>query len=458
MAESPRFHLIVHGCRVNQYEAQALREAWEAAGAMATAEPCAADVIICLSCGVTARAVQSLRRELPRLRRLAPAARLLCAGCVPQAIPGELKAAAEGWELLGKDAKSSLLQLFDHTQSPPPPSPWPPFAVAGSERARALCKIQDGCNQACAFCIIPKARGGPVSRPEAETLEEIRRLFDAGAREVVLSGVNLGQYHGKSGDLWSLLRRIDAELAADWAGRARIRLSSLDPGLLTPAGLEVLAGSGLLCPHLHLSLQSGSRRVLDAMGRRHYAIPTIVRWVQDAVRQRPAPGLLGLGADLLTGFPGEDEAAFAETEALFDQLPLTYAHVFPFSPRPGTRAATLPGQVPVSRRLARAERLRTLAGEKARRFASALLAHSGPGGARLHMVVEQQGMDSIAGICEYGVRCRHMLAAEEIGRVARRDLVPVHPVAVDDDGAGEGLLTTLADNFRLTPSTPSGMP
>ncbi|AGW14917.1 MiaB/RimO family radical SAM methylthiotransferase [Megalodesulfovibrio gigas] len=444
MPDASHFHLVVHGCRVNQYEAQALREAWETAGALGVEDPAAADVVVVLTCAVTARAVQSLRRELPRLRRSAPAARHLCAGCVPQAIPGELKAAAEGWELWGKDRKADLLHLFDALPAASTDPSWPPFAVTGSERARALCKIQDGCSQACAFCIIPKARGGPVSRPEAETLAEIRRLFAAGAREVVLSGINLGQYTGESGNLWALLRRIQAELAPEWAGRGRIRLSSLDPGLLTPAGLEALAECSMLCPHLHLSLQSGSAAVLHAMGRRQYRIEDAIRWVEDARRILP---VLGLGADLLTGFPGEDDDAFAETESLFHRLPLTYAHVFPFSPRPGTRAAHLPGQVPVSRRLGRAQTLRDLALQRAREFAAVLLNQP-----VLFMVVEQQGMDSMAGICEYGVRCRHLLRPDDHGRFARREMTPVHPRALDEDG--DGLLVVATAGPSPLPFTP----
>lgn len=448
MPDATRFHLVVHGCRVNQYEAQALRETWETAGAVCEEDPAAAGVVVVLTCAVTARAVQSLRRELPRLRRSAPQARHICAGCVPQAIPGELKAAAEGWELWNKDRKADLLHLFDTSPVSMPhgrPGPaWPPFAVAGSERARALCKIQDGCNQACAFCIIPKARGGPVSRPEAETLAEIRRLFAAGAREVVLSGINLGQYAGESGDLWALLRRIQAALGPEWLGRGRIRLSSLDPALLTPAALETLAQCTLICPHLHLSLQSGNAGVLAAMGRRQYSIDEVVRWVEAARRILP---VLGLGADLLTGFPGEDDAAFADTRDLFQRLPLTYAHVFPFSPRPGTRAATLPGQVPVSRRLDRAQALRELAAARARAFATSLLDQPA-----LFMVVEQQGMDSMAGICEYGVRCRHLLHPGEHGRVARRDLIPVRPLAVEEDG--DGLLVAAASGISSPPFTP----
>lgn len=433
MPEQPRVHLVVHGCRVNQYEAQAMQEAWVRDGAALTNTPGKADVVVVLSCAVTSRAVADLRGALRRLTRKAPHAKRICAGCAPQAVPQELGEAAEGWTLISRASKAELLDLFRDAALPPPgvlpANSWPPFTVTGEGdaggRSRATCKIQDGCNQACAYCIVPKARGGPVSRPEAATRAEISALLQEGYREIVLSGVNLGQYTGESGGLWALIRRIEAAFGPAWAGKARLRLSSLDPGLLTQEGLETLAASRLVCPHLHLSLQSGSQEVLSAMGRGHYRIADVSGWIDQVRRVFPT---LALGADFLVGFPGESAEDFQATRDLFSKLPLTYAHVFPFSPRPGTRAssqASAGETLPMAERQARASILRELAAQRAQEFREALR-----GMPRLFMIVEERvGMDSLAGICEYAVRCRCIGVPEGPDAPALRSLLAVTPAS-----------------------------
>lgn len=425
---APLVHLATRGCRVNQYEAESLLEAWDADGACATDDPAAADVVVALTCAVTARAVASLRRELPRLVRASPGARRLLAGCAVQALPGELKAAAAGWELVPRSGKAGLLRLFsparaDDLQGDPATSGgYPPFSLRMGRQARALCKIQDGCAQACAYCIVPRARGGPVSRPEDETLAEALRLAAHGAREIVLTGVNLGQYGrdlSPPATLWSTLRRLEASLAS-LPEPPRLRLSSLDPGLLDDEALACLAESRLVCPHLHLSLQSGSPAVLAAMGRTHYQPGRVAAWLERLRRRLP---LFALGADFLVGFPGETEEDFQMSRVLLESLPFSYAHVFPFSPRPGTRAAAMSGQVPVPRRLERAALLREVAARKAEAFAQALLRLP-----RLEAVLET--LDGTAGMCEYFLACR--LDAPAPG-VARRQRLPVRPLGLDGD-------------------------
>jgi MiaB/RimO family radical SAM methylthiotransferase len=250
---------------------------------------------------------------------------------------------------------------------------FPDFRISGYGRSRAVLKVQDGCSQGCAYCIVPLARGPARSRPPAETLAEARRLLEAGFREIILSGVNLRQYrHGESraagkrqGDFWDLLAMLEAELGPVWTGRARLRISSLEPGQLTPRALEVLGQSRLLAPHLHLSLQSGSPAVLRRMGRDHYDPAGICSFLEALRQYWP---VFSLGADMLTAFPAETEAEFQETLALCRKLPLSYAHVFPYSPRPGTLAAGLAGQTPGAEKKRRAALLRLAAEEKRRDF------------------------------------------------------------------------------------------
>jgi tRNA A37 methylthiotransferase MiaB len=298
---------------------------------------------------------------------------------------------------------------------------YPAFAVAASPRARAQVKVQDGCSHGCTYCIVPLARGGAVSREPDAVLEECRRLLAAGWRELVLSGINLRQYHADKRNFWGLLRFLEEHLAPEWADRARLRVSSLDPGQLGSEALETLAASRLACPHLHLSLQAGSPGVLARMNRAHYAPCDILDFLAGLGRAWPR---LGLGADLLTGFPGETAVEFEETRALVAALPLTYAHVFPFSPRPGTPAADLPSQVGPEEKKERAAVLRRLAGRKKAAFLGRI-----SGIDELHMVLEDPATGR--GTCEYGADCR--LAAVPAGAVVRL-LLRVRPIGLTQSG------------------------
>lgn len=224
---------------------------------------------------------------------------------------------------------------------------YPPFCIDSFRRARPVLKVQDGCSHCCTYCIVPLTRGPSCSRSPDAVIEEAERLLRAGYREIMISGINLRQYRANGVNFWKLLRQVDSLLAPEWAGRARLRLSSLEPAQLDTEGLETLEACTLLCPHLHLSLQSGSPAVLARMGREHY----VPERVEEAIgRVRSFWPDFGLGADILMGFPGESEKEMQETIDMAGSLPFTYAHVFPYSVRPGTRAASLPGQLPRSLR------------------------------------------------------------------------------------------------------------
>ena len=383
MTDTHKFFLTTLGCKVNQYEGQALREAWITRGLEETGDAAAADTICVNTCAVTANAVADGRAAVRRAHRDNPGADIIVTGCAAQVL-GE-----EFWKLPGvrlvvpqknktcllRQGEEDLLRACGREGAEgPDDTAYPLFSITGYDRSRAVLKVQDGCSHRCTYCIVPLTRGPSRSREPSETLAEARRLLAAGFRELVLNGINLAQYgrdFADPHDFWDLVAMLDAELAPEWKGRARIRLSSLEPGQLGPKALDVLGGSAMVAPHLHLSLQSGSKNVLKRMGRGHYDPGILHGFCRDLAAVFPS---FGLGADLLAGFPGETAVDAEETEAFCADLPFTYAHVFPYSRRPGTPAAAWPGQVATDEKKERAARLRALVGAKKRDFLRRCLA------------------------------------------------------------------------------------
>ncbi len=311
---------------------------------------------------------------------------------------------------------------------------YPPFAITGFRRSRPVLKIQDGCSHGCSYCIVPLTRGPSRSRPPHECLAELQRLLEAGYREIMLSGINLRQYvvgNGDIHDFWDLVAWLDRELAPKWGegtrpDPARLRISSVDPAQLTARGIDCLAATRLVCPHLHISLQSGSPAVLSAMRRGHYTPEGLISSVRQIASFWPR---LGLGADILMGFPGESEEHVQETLDVVRELPLTYAHVFPFSARPGTLAATLPDQVEKAERQNRASRVRKLVDAKGKAFREASLREK-----RLLVALDRnddwQKHPGQHGIDACYVACR--LNVPVPGK--DHSLVPVRPLRVEHDG------------------------
>lgn len=366
---APSFALVTFGCKVNRYESHALREAWLGRGLREEDEKRAGTVCVA-TCAVTAKGVADARAAIRRVRRENPDAAIIVTGCAAQVFAEEFRKMDGVSLVVPQQEKARLLQLEKNGRAaggivpggsmPGAPDVFPPFSVAGCDRSRAVLKVQDGCSHRCTYCIVPLTRGRSVSRDPADTLAEARRLLDAGFREIVVNGINLAQYgrdRAGSHDFWDLVALLDKELASEWAGRARLRLSSLEPGQLGAKALDVLGNSSLVAPHLHISLQSGSREVLRRMGRGHYDADILPRFCDDLAAVFP---VFGLGADILAGFPGETEEEAAESERFLENIPFTYAHVFPYSRRPGTPAASWPGQVESAVKKARAARLREL--------------------------------------------------------------------------------------------------
>lgn len=416
---APRFYLHTLGCKVNQYESRAMAEAWQRAGLTPTSTPAEADLIVLCTCTVTARAeAESRRLTRGLLREAAPGARVVATGCAvavkPQVFAG-----------LGAVPVPDKAALARHPLDPPvgpAGDAYPDLALAGYDRARALIKIEDGCSHRCSYCIVPTARGPSRSRPVEAILAEAKRLVAAGHGELGLTGINLGHYGrdlSPAVTFWDLVDRLDRELRCLPEGTVRLRLGSLDPSGLTEQGLAVLDRSRLVCPHLHISLQSADPGVLAAMGRRAGDAQAVSSFVDNLRRVWPR---FGLGLDLLTGFPGESEAAFETTAAFVVDQPLTHAHVFPYSQRPGTTAAAMPDQLPREVKTRRAARLRELAAAKAGRFRAAMAA------AGEAVTVALEGRNPAVGTCGQYVDCRFTTAP------AGRTGALIRGRAVDCDG------------------------
>lgn len=416
-----KFYLETFGCRVNQYEGNVLREAWEKAGGQLCERAEYADFILINTCAITSRAERDGRNAVFRLRKLAPDAKIILTGCAAQFYRDFQPRKNANWAMpdfcIPQTAKKLLLKgpqqiisadfAFDMTSLPP-------IQLESYDRARPVVKIQDGCTQFCTYCIVPQTRGKPRSRQREDILAECHKLASAGYGELVLSGINLRQY---AGDFWELLAWLDNKLAPEYAGKLRLRASSLDPAMLDWHALDVISHNKLLCPHLHLSLQHGSSKILAAMGRKHYTAQSVQTTLQNlaAIWQ-----CMGLGADFIVGFPGETEADFEQLLQFVADSPITYAHVFPYSRRQGTKAAQMPGQIPKTVKEQRAKKLRELVQQKKEQFLQKQLAQTA-----MQIVLEKQGH----GVNEYFVPCTLSNPCASI-----RGLATVRPVAVNGQG------------------------
>ncbi|GHV53059.1 radical SAM protein [Deltaproteobacteria bacterium] len=427
MEDVRHFVLQSFGCKVNQYESQALREAWTAGGWRESSLE-KADVVCVNTCAVTAGAVADARGAIRKIRRNHPEARIIVTGCAARLLDAETGRLPGVGLVTAQEAKAELLHLAENPQTAPPVEKfaYPPFRVAGYGRSRAVCKVQDGCSHRCAYCIVPLTRGPSRSRAKEETLAEVRRFLAAGFQEIILNGINLAQY-GKdfasreAHDFWDLVAFLETSLAPEWAGRVRLRLSSLEPGQLGAKALDILGKSALVAPHLHVSLQSGSRAVLRRMGRGHYNPDKLPLFFRELAAVFPR---YGLGADILSGFPGETDDDAAQTTALVKSLPFTYAHIFPYSRRPGTPAAAWREQVSGAVKKERAAALRRLVETKKQAFLRDCVSLP-------EVTIAWEDSAIPGGVNEFYADCR--FAAGDIPPGAsRRALVRAKPVSAQD--------------------------
>ena len=346
-----RIWICTLGCRSNQYEGEALANAFTEAEAVLSDTP-DCDAAVLVTCTVTAVADKKCRQMIGRVRRASPDALIVACGCWAQNLPEE-EAQALGIHLLVGNRKKEHVPFLvagllsagsrhfsvcrdDVLRS----TEWDSLFLAKPLlHTRAFVKVQDGCNHFCTYCAVPYARGFPVSRSPNDVLKEIRSIVSSGCREVVLTGVHLGLY-GEYGEI-SLAELVGKVSLVE--GLRRLRFGSIEPLGIDDELLVTLAGTSSFQPHLHIPLQSGSDRVLALMNRGYSTAE-----YRDIVRRVHA--FLGddvhVSTDVLVGFPGEDERAFDETLAFLEECRFGKVHVFPFSPRKGTKAFSLPERVP----------------------------------------------------------------------------------------------------------------
>jgi threonylcarbamoyladenosine tRNA methylthiotransferase MtaB len=391
--------VITFGCRLNAFESEVIRRATAAAGLDGA--------VIVNTCAVTAEAERQARQAIRRARRQHPDARIFVTGCAAEIAPERYAAMPEVDRVLGNRAKLLAQSYrdadpapadFDETAAHPAPG------FAG--KARAYLQVQHGCDHRCTFCIIPYARGPSRSVPIGAIADEARRLVAAGSREIVLTGVDLTAFGADLPGRPSLGQMVRRLLAAAPELR-RLRLSSLDPAEIDPELWRLVAEEPRLMPHLHLSLQAGDDIILKRMKRRHSRADAIAA----AARARRLRPELALGADLIAGFPTETEEMFRRSLDLVAECGLTFVHVFPYSPRPGTPAARMP-PVPGAVVKERAARLRQT-GEAA--LGAALKARIG---SETDVLIERPGMGRAT---FYGAVS--FAAAGDVGAVRRMRLV-----------------------------------
>jgi threonylcarbamoyladenosine tRNA methylthiotransferase MtaB len=420
MLAGMRVALQTFGCRLNQAESDRMAADFVAAGCEIVPTSAVAEAVVIHGCAVTQVAAQESRQAARRVKRAAQAAGLppplvVLVGCVVEA-DGRVPVVPDVDLLVAREDKERLAALvlarLGVVAGDNPPAARPRQA----RRTRALLKVQDGCDFFCAYCIVPHTRGAPVSRPWQQVLDEARSLAQAGFAELVVTGCNIACYRDGGRGLVELLAAVAALPEV-----TRIRLGSIEPATVEREIVDLMAGCDKLCRFLHLPLQSGDAATLQRMGRR-YTPAAYLEVVQTALRRLPG---VGLGTDLLVGFPGETEAAFAATRQVVASLPFSKLHVFPYSERPGTPAAALTEVVPSAVRKARARELTRLGEVQRQAFARQWVGRP--------VTVLLEGVDA-AGVGqgwsgEY-LACR----VAGVAAAARGQLVPFTPVGVATGG------------------------
>jgi threonylcarbamoyladenosine tRNA methylthiotransferase MtaB len=349
---------VTLGCKVNQYETELVRQALATAGYRDAADDEPADLCLVNTCTVTAEGDKKSRQVIRQLARRNAGTRIVVMGCYATRAPGEVAALPAVAEV-----------ITDKRELPDWLARWGvadvPTGISGfGSRQRAYVKVQDGCMLRCSFCIIPTVRPHLASRPLAHITDEVRRLVDGGHREIVLTGIHLGHYgvewsRGRPKSDWLRLSHLLETLAA-LPGDFRVRLSSIEATEVTRELVSVMsAHPGRICPHLHISMQSGSDAVLARMRRRWGTR----RFVDRCRLVRQSLDRPGLTTDVIVGFPGETEDDFAATCAACEEVGFSKIHIFPFSPRRGTAAAEMAGQIDPR---VKADRCRRLAELEAR--------------------------------------------------------------------------------------------
>jgi threonylcarbamoyladenosine tRNA methylthiotransferase MtaB len=375
----PSIIFVTVGCKLNRFETEQMREAAELEGYVCRPDREGRfDICVVNTCTVTSKSDYRSRQAVRRAVRANPGARVVVTGCYAQRFPEELAAIRGVDAVIGNKEKHDIARYLANSKTRTPlvqTAPAETFRGLPADLrlhrfgdfTRAFVKIQDGCDNRCSYCAVPHARGRSRSKGSDEVLAELEILADEGFREIVLTGVHLGSYGRDLEQPTSLVELL--EKTARVAGLERVRLSSIEPTDFSPALIEAVSDPALrVCPHFHVPLQSGDDGILRRMGRPY----TSARYADTVRNLALAAGTCSIGADVMVGFPGEDERAFENTRRLVADLPLTYLHVFAFSRRRGTPAASLENAVEASVKKTRSRTLREMGASKSAAFRASL--------------------------------------------------------------------------------------
>lgn len=348
-----KFFFKTFGCKLNQADSASIRGVLLNKGMEEAVAPEEAELILVNTCTVTSSADQGARQQIRRLKRLNPGSRIVVTGCYAERDAAMLASLPEVERVYGLSEKKELHEFIAGYAPDNLDFGGLQFESHFGEKSRAFLKVQEGCDMKCTFCVIRVVRGQSRSLEADEIIRRIKMLRDQGFAEVVLTGIHLGLWgrdlgiKGVGKGMLHLLRKI-----AEQPDMPRIRLNSLEPYVIKRDLLELMSQADCFAHHLHLSIQSGSERVLRLMKRR----PNVPQMYEMAHQAKELMPDIGLGADVIVGFPGETEEDFQETYRLMTEAPLTYAHVFAYSDRPGTEAETMKDKINgkiISRRSAR---------------------------------------------------------------------------------------------------------
>ncbi len=436
-----KVYFLTLGCRVNQYETDAMRNLFIEKGHQVTDDPSCADCCIVNTCTVTQEADRKSRQSLRKMARANPSAIVVAMGCMSEMSNGSVDADI----VLGTRDKNTVVErvesfaaergnedLIHSCQHMRPEvsrsDVYHDFGtVLSPEGTRAYIKIEDGCNMFCTYCIIPYARGRVCSRPFEDIIDEARSLVDSGYKEVVVTGIHTCSYGKDRGeDIMSLYRVLEALNSID--GLVNIRLASLEPISLTDEFISALGNIDKLCPQFHLSLQSGCDTVLGRMGRRY----TAVEYEERVRKLREVFPDMALTTDVIAGFPGETEEEHKITCEFVKRLNFAKLHVFPYSVREGTAAAGMKDQVDVSVRRQRAGELIGISTELEKRFADGLT------GKKCRVIIEQINDNVMEGYTPWHVRCTVRCSTDGF---RSGDVVECHI----DDSDGIGVIGRISD-------------
>jgi threonylcarbamoyladenosine tRNA methylthiotransferase MtaB len=416
-----KVQIETHGCKLNTADSQRLANEFSRSGYELTANGETPDVFVLNSCTVTHVADKKARQALSRARKSFPDAIVVAAGCYAESGTADLEELAATDLVIPNTRKSEIVSIVSSRAGlewqAPVPASREPEVIQLLGRTRGAVKIQEGCDQVCAYCIVPKVRGRERSIPKAEIISQVQALSSAGCPEVVLTGTQLGSYGFdlESTDLVDMIRSV-----LENTDIRRLRISSLQPAEFSDELLDLWGGIGhkRLCPHFHIPLQSGSDRILERMRRRY----TGEGYLEAVRAAKSAVDGCSVTTDVIAGFPGETEADHARTLGVLAAAELADSHVFPYSVRPGTSAAHYDDQVDVATRTKRAEELRGVADSMARRHRASFV-----GSVRS---VLWEGARGTSGLTDNYLRVR--LEPNEVTSVAR--------------GSGEGLIEDIRIN------------